>query len=156
MMIHLLVALALTSPAALLAQKHKDTTAREAGRIVSQPARDVGVAKTKVPPVLARAAEAPYSRTGTANCAQIAAGIRELDGALGPDFGEAAPVTGTKAGQIARVAGEAVVDSVIPFRGLVREVSGAGAAQRRLQAATYAGLTRRGFLRGIAQARGCR
>ncbi|MEO5866806.1 MAG: hypothetical protein ABIS14_04745 [Sphingomonas sp.] len=142
--------------AAPLFAQHKNGTAHEAERIASQPARDVGVVKTKIPAVLARAASAPYSLTSTQNCPQLTAGIQALDRALGPDFGESVPVSGTKAGQIAKIGGEALVDSVIPFRGLVREVSGAAAAQRRLQAATYAGLARRGFLRGIAHGRGCR
>ena len=117
---------------------------------------DVGIDNKKVPPVLERAARAPYATQGTANCAQIGAGLRALNGVLGPDFGAATAVSGNSAGKIAKVAGEAVVDSVIPFRGLVREVSGAASAQRRMQAATYAGLARRGFLRGMARAKGCR
>ena len=49
-----------------------------------------------------------------------------------------------------------MVNSLIPFRGVVREVSGAAAADRRLTAATQAGFARRGFLRGVHQTRGCR
>lgn len=151
-----LMACALLLPATLAAQEKKDDTLSEAGRIASRPAQDVGIAKSKVPLVLRRAAAAPYSRKGTGTCAQLTGGIRALDGALGPDFDDRSPVSENKAGKIAKVAGEALVDSIIPFRGLVREVSGAAGAQRRLQAATYAGLARRGFLRGLYQSRGCR
>jgi len=49
-----------------------------------------------------------------------------------------------------------VVNSLIPLRGLVREVSGAAPADRRLEAAIDAGLARRGYLRGLAVSRGCR
>jgi len=151
---------AVATPAAIFAQEQQeqkgDSTLSEAGRIASRPAKDVGIDKEKVPPVLQSAADAPYTMRGAASCAQLSSGIAALNGALGPDFDEEKEVSGTKAGQIAKVAGEAVVDSIIPFRGLVREVSGAASAQRRMQAATYAGLARRGFLRGIARARKCR
>jgi hypothetical protein len=49
-----------------------------------------------------------------------------------------------------------VVNSIIPFRGVVRELSGSAEADRRLQAATDAGIARRGFLRGVQRIRGCR
>ena len=49
-----------------------------------------------------------------------------------------------------------MVNSLIPFRGIVREVSGAAPAERRLAAAIDAGFARRGFLRGVLSARGCR
>ncbi len=48
------------------------------------------------------------------------------------------------------------MNSLIPFRGLVREVSGAGPAERRLNAAIDAGIARRGFLRGLQRAEGWR
>ena len=49
-----------------------------------------------------------------------------------------------------------VVNAIIPFRGLVREISGAAPEQRRLNDAIDAGFARRGFLRGIATSRKCR
>ncbi len=157
-----MIAIAGLMPAALLAQEvqqapdQHDSTLSEAGKIAARPVHDVGIDNKKVPPVLARAQQAPYSMQGAGNCAQIGASLRALNAVLGPDFGTATAVSGNSAGKIAKVAGEAVVDSVIPFRGLVREVSGAAAAQRKMQAATYAGLARRGFLRGLARAKGCR
>ena len=41
---------------------------RKTGEIVSQPARDVGLMKTKIPPILERAAAAPYSTRGLSAC----------------------------------------------------------------------------------------
>ena len=48
-----------------------------------------------------------------------------------------------------------VVSSLIPFRGLIRELSGANAQERAVQAAIQAGLARRGFLKGLGAARRC-
>jgi hypothetical protein len=59
-------------------------------------------------------------------------------------------------GKLAEAGGKSVVNAIIPFRGLVRELSGAGPAQRRLEADIQAGYARRGFLRGVATARKCR
>jgi hypothetical protein len=48
-----------------------------------------------------------------------------------------------------------VVSSLIPFRGLIRELSGANAQDRAIQAAIQAGLARRGFLKGVGAVRRC-
>ena len=139
------------------AQDNKeDSTMSEAGKIAARPVHDVGLANKKVPPVLLDAEDAPYSTRGTGSCAQISGRLRDLDKVLGPDFDVPSEDKGTRAGQIAKIAGETAVDTISPFRGRVREVSGAAAAQRRMQAATYAGLARRGFLRGMAKAKGCK
>ena len=129
------------------------TTGQDAKQVVTQPARDVGIEKTRVPPLLAEIGDDPYSMRDTGNCRQISAAIGALNGVLGGDFTGAAP---PKRRNIAKAGGAAVVNSLIPFRGLVREVSGAGPAERRLDAAVQAGFARRGFLRGLQRARGCR
>jgi hypothetical protein len=131
-------------------------TERTAGSIATQPLRDVNVKKTVVPPVLQRAIAAPYAAAGTGNCAQIRSGLRDLNAALGPDFGTGTARNEDRASQIAEQGGKAVVNSLIPFRGLVREVSGAAPAQRRLNAAMDGGYARRGFLRGMAMAKNCK
>lgn len=131
-------------------------TARTAGGIAVQPARDVGAKKVAVPPVLQRAIAAPYGASGTASCGQIRSGLAELNAALGPDFVAGAQTNENRASKIAEAGGKTIVNSLIPFRGLVREVSGAAPAQRRLNAAIDAGYARRGYLRGLAKAKGCR
>lgn len=141
-------------PAMAMAQDQpkKPSDIDEAGKIVSQPARDVGIAKTKIPPVLEQAAEGPYTLSGLGTCSAMAAKLGALDQALGPDFDD-----GPQKGEsIAKAGGKAVVNSLIPFRVVVREISGAAAADRRLAAATDAGIAQRGFLRGVYRTRGCR
>lgn len=123
------------------------------GHIVSQPARDVGLAKTKIPPLLVKVAENPYSTAGTATCGQVASAIAALTRVIGPDF-STSPAVNKK--NYAKMGGAAVINSLIPFRGIVREVSGASAAERRKNAAIDAGIARRGFLRGIQSVRKCR
>lgn len=132
-----------------------ETTLERAGDIASQPARDVGVAKTKIPSVLLAAAENPYAPPSGRGCAAIRADMAALNEALGPDFGADEQENESRAGKIAEAGGKMVVNSLIPFRGLVREVTGAAPAERRLQAAIGAGIARRGYLRGLGTARKC-
>jgi hypothetical protein len=133
-------------------EKRKETI-DDTKDVVSQPAKDVGIAKNKIPPSLVEASNAPYSLAGLRTCRQLADAVRVLNAALGPDYSAGGPNDKMSVG---KAAGGAVVNSLIPFRGVVREVSGAAAADRRLTAATQAGFARRGFLRGVLQTRGCR
>ncbi|MBU0555111.1 MAG: hypothetical protein KKD64_07490 [Alphaproteobacteria bacterium] len=152
----LLSAVFVASP--VLAQdepEKEDKTAQKAGEIVSQPVRDVGIEKTRIPELLARAVEQPYAPAGR-GCRTVINQMAELNEVLGPDFDSNAEANEDKFGSLAAAGGAAIVNSLIPFRGIVREVSGAAGAERRLEAAINAGLARRGYLRGLAVSRGCR
>ena len=138
-----------------IAAQTRRSTMSEAKHIVERPARDVGVAKRRVPPVLQRAEAGPYSTARAGSCAQIVLEVSSLDDALGPDFGRKTTRRGSKLGSIAKLGGTSVIDSLIPFRGVVRQVSGAAAADRRFAAAVNAGYARRGFLHGLYAARSC-
>lgn len=123
--------------------------------IVSQPVKDIGVKRTEIPPVLAAAEVSPYALNDAANCSAMAQALADLDEVLGPDYMvERLPVENRNA-RIAEAGGRAVVNSIIPFRGIVREVTGAAAADRALASAVDAGIARRGFLRGLQTAQGC-
>jgi hypothetical protein len=130
--------------------------ARKAGDIATQPARDVGLSKTEIPPVLVRASQAPYALSGLRTCRQLVTAIRELNEVLGPDFAGGEAPHENRTGKLAEAGGKAVVNSLIPFRGVVREVSGAAPAQRAMNAAIDAGYARRGFLRGVHKKQGCK
>lgn len=132
------------------------STGERIERIATEPARDVGLRRVTIPPVLEAARATPYTLAGTRNCVTIGRELDDLDAALGADFDATPARRGSRAGRIAEAGGRAVVNTIIPFRGVVRELSGSAEADRRMQAAVDAGLARRGFLRGIAQSRGCR
>jgi len=124
--------------------------------IVTQPARDIGVSRTEIPAVLEKAADDPYSLADLKTCKQLTAAILDLNAVLGPDFSAETAYKENRATKLAEAGGKTVINSFIPFRGLVREVSGAAAADRRLRAAEQAGFARRGFLRGVYTQRNCR
>lgn len=136
--------------------KQGDETLKKAGDIASQPAKDVGITKTKIPAVLLDAQAQPYVAAAPNSCTGISRAIAELNDVLGPDFDANAKENENKFGKLAEAGGSAVVNSLLPFRGLVREVSGAAPAERRLNAAINAGVARRGYLRGVAVSRKCK
>jgi hypothetical protein len=150
------LAVPLAGPAFAQGTHENRPNQNSAQQIVTQPARDVGVQRTEIPPVLVRATADPYSLDGLRTCAQLSTAIVELSSVLGADFDTPATPQGSEAERVAAAGGRAVVNSVIPFRSLVRELSGAADQQRRLEAAVDAGIARRGFLRGVHRARGCR
>ena len=135
--------------------KDRDVGAR-LGDAVSQPLSDANLQKKKVADVLKTALDDPYAKTGTRTCNQIIAQVTELDEALGPDLDsvEAEPDGRKRREGVGRVA-TGLVTSFIPFRFLIREVTGASQAERDYRAAVLAGVVRRSYLKGIGQQRRC-
>lgn len=138
------------------AEQPRDGVLDKAGKIATQPGRDLGLDKDEIPPVLVKAVENPYAAPPSRSCKGLKASLGELNAVLGPDFTVGRKANEGRAGKIAEAVGRAVVNSIIPFRGLVREISGAAPAERRLQAAVTAGIARRGYLRGLAAGKGCK
>jgi len=132
-----------------------DDTLDRAGRIATQPVRDVGITKKRIPQVLQEAVADPYASLPQQSCPWFNYELARLDQALGPDFDADVEEDEDKVERLALAGGEMVVNSLIPFRGLVREISGAAPAERRRLAAVNAGLARRGYIRGLAVARNC-
>lgn len=123
------------------------------GDAVTTPVSDLNLKKGEIPPLLIAAQERPYHLGGIDRCNQITAAIREFDVLLGDDID--LPQDDGQRVTAGRVA-QAAVGAFIPFRGLIREISGANTHERRMQAAIEAGIARRAFLKGYGQARGCR
>jgi len=137
-------------------EKPVANTLNKAGEIATQPVRDVGINKREIAEVLQRSADDPYATNTARTCAQISSAMRELNEVLGPDYEPGRTTRENPVGKLAEAGGKTVVNAFIPFRGLVREVTGAAPAERRYNAALDAGLVRRGFLRGLAVAKGCK
>jgi hypothetical protein len=117
------------------------------------PLSDLNLRKGEIPKLLLDAEDDPYTLAGMARCPQIAAAVGEFDAVLGDDIDVAqAKKQSMSAGRVA----QSVAGSFIPFRGVIREISGANSQERKVQAAIYAGTARRAFLKGVGQQRGCR
>lgn len=125
--------------------------------IATQPLRDLGIMPTKVADVLQKAVDDTYSLKGLGSCRSLRGAVAELDGVLGTDWDRREDRSREDpAERIAEAGLRAGVGALIPFRGVVREVTGSAAAERRLRIAVQAGQARRGFLRGVMRERGCR
>lgn len=129
---------------------------KKATEIGSQPARDVGMSKREIPPILEKAFDDPYSLKGLKTCKALASEITNLNAVLGADYVVGNEYTENRAGKLAEAGGKTIINSIIPFRGLVREVTGAAPADRHMNAVVDAGLARRGFLRGVHLKQGCK
>lgn len=123
------------------------------------PLRDLNVMKVDIPQVLLDALDDPYLRPPkSAKCPQLIALIRPLNEVLGPDIDtlpEDDPSLRAKGKATALgVAGD-LAGGAIPFRGVVRKLTGAESHDRLVAAAIIAGHTRRAYLKGLGEARGC-
>lgn len=141
---------------ALAAEPDKPVTDQTitAADVATTPANDLNLRRDEIPALLLTAQEKPYDLDGLKRCARIAAAVGELDAILGDDIdlGQAEIRRHFNPGKLAVWA----VGSFIPFRGAIRELSGANEHQRRMQLAVRAGFARRAFLKGVGHARGCR
>ncbi|MES2723458.1 MAG: hypothetical protein V4656_09915 [Pseudomonadota bacterium] len=123
---------------------------------VGQPLADFNINPSEIPDSLRKAADDPYAQDA-ASCAAMASEIAALDLALGPDLDVDAPKTTKR-----KMAGRAAVGAVrrlavswIPYRGVVRTLTGAEAHARKTQEAALAGAVRRAYLKGLGERDGC-
>jgi hypothetical protein len=133
------------------------------GDALTSPLEDLNLKKTAIPDALVRSQANPYDMTGLDHCEAIAAEIGGLDTLLGPDLDEAPPpdtASGTQkaARQVKGAAVDAAGDRVhnlIPFRGLLRRLTGAEHNARAVQDAIRSGEVRRGYLKGVGMRMNC-
>ena len=142
------ISLALASPAA--AQKVDKEDVKD---VAETPLEDLGISKDEIAEILLVAAKNPYNSQGLTTCNAIVGEIAQLDTVLGDDYDIAEE---KKDGMDAKKAAKGVVGSIIPFRGVVREISGAAGDKRKAEAAVRAGMVRRGYLKGFGQSKGCK
>lgn len=123
------------------------------------PLRDLNVMKVEIPEVLLAALKDPYTRPPRNwKCPALADLVRPLEAALGLDLDQLPSPDEDlmdRGKQTAlSVAGD-LAGGAIPFRGVVRRISGAAGHDKRVQSAILAGSVRRAYLKGLGEARGC-
>lgn len=120
--------------------------------IAMTPLTDLNLARDPIPELLLAAYAAPYASDGLDDCGELGGEIARLDAVLGPDFDVADEQREqVSLGRIAKSA----VGSFIPFRSILREVTGVADHERDFEAAIVAGLIRRGYLKGLGEQKGC-
>jgi hypothetical protein len=131
--------------------------------VAAQSFRDFGLMESKIPAVLIEAMADPYARVTPATCDQLAAEIKRLEGALGPDLD--APINTQRLSNMQRGKGQArdasldalrsTMQNYIPFDPYIRIVSGADRHDRKVRAAIQAGSVRRAYLKGMGEMQHC-
>lgn len=131
------------------------------GDAAAQPLKDLNLRRDKIPEPLKKISN-PYNVDPSLNCAQIKAEVLVLDGVLGRDFDIPPPDKKGMEERAAEGASSAFLDAVssgasgfIPYRGVVRTLTGANAHQRRVLKAYERGSHRRAYLKGLGQMKGC-
>lgn len=123
------------------------------------PLRDLNVIKTQIPEILLEALNDPYARPPRNwKCPALIALVRPLDAVLGPDI-DRVPAGDEnlmdRGKQTALGMAGDLASGAIPFRGVVRKLSGAESRDRLVQSAIVAGNVRRAYLKGLGEAKGC-
>lgn len=151
------MALFLATPAQAQKADPDQSMEKHAEDAATTPVKDVGLKKTKIPAKLIAIQDDPYSLDGLRRCAAIIKEVEELNGVLAADVNEEVDKSkAEKREETAARVGGGLLGGLIPFRGIVREVSGAAGDERKYNAAVYAGVVRRGFLKGVGRERGCK
>ncbi len=123
------------------------------GTAVQQPFQDLNLVRTDIPPVLQAADASPYERASLADCKVVTAQIAELDAQLGPDVDDKTAAGGqANSGIVSDLIQSAIG---LPFRGIIRQVTGAEQRAQAWRHAVLAGMTRRAYLKGVSAERGC-
>lgn len=123
------------------------------GDAATQPLRDIGVVQIQPPAELESAGKEPYRMADGADCGALRSEIATLDGLLGPDIDTGAKDSAFDPEELAAQALGGVVD--IPFRGVVRRVTGAETRDRAMRRARLGGQMRRAFLKGVVTGLKC-
>lgn len=138
-----------------------ETVRSEAADAATAPLEDFNLKREEIPEPL-KAVTYVYAAEPEPDCPAIAAEIATLDPVLGRDY-DADEAEGKSVSERGgELAGDAVIDGIrgaatgwIPYRGLVREVTGAARWDRKVARAYAAGAARRAYLKGLGAAKGC-
>lgn len=138
-------------------------TGGQVGEAITAPLRTLNLIKPEVAAALRGAAEAPYALPQPQTCDAIGTEVVALNTALGADLDAIASNASTSlvdrgseaANKAAIGALRNAADGLVPYGGLVRQLSGANRAAKEAADARAAGVVRRAYLKGLGQAMKC-
>lgn len=140
-------------PAAGQSGEKNDSVGGDTVDAITQPLSDLNLRSKDIPLVLQVAQLAPYDLSSVKECSAATKEIARLEEVLAPDA-DAPPDKDGIVNKGLKFGGN-MLGGFVPFRGIVRQLSGANAERAKWQAAIYAGVARRSFLKGYAQGLGC-
>jgi len=137
---------------------------KETFKAAQTPFVDLGIKRQKIPKKLEEIQPAPYALREQICCESIPDEIAQLDAILGQDV-DALPWQRGESDSYADKGSRLVQQqaagfmegqvNVLPYRGVVRKLSGAEKHARKTAAAIHAGNLRRAFYKGLGVAYGC-
>lgn len=144
------------------AQSTSDQMQGAASDAARQPLRDIGLMKKKIPYALSRIAD-PYAEPSGPGCVWITYELTQLSAALGAEVAVMPVASRASAGERgSRMARETMREMIasagsrlLPGRSVIRTISGASNAEEMYEAAQQRGMVRRGYLKGLSEARNC-
>lgn len=133
---------------------------------VQSPLVDLNIKRDDIPEHLQKISGNPYALPAPLQCSKMRDELKELDAMLGPDMQVRADGKGAvdntdyveegasmlQGEAIGFVAGKA---SFIPFRGIVRQITGAAKHSKDVATAYESGKLRRAYLKGLSSALKC-
>lgn len=141
-------------PAIAQSGEKNDSVGGDTVDAITQPLSDLNLRSKDIPLVLQVAELAPYDLSSFDGCSAVMTEIGRLEDVLGPDA-DAPPNKDGIVNKGLKFGGN-MLGGFIPFRGIVRQLSGANAERAKWQTAIYAGVARRSFLKGYAKGLGCK
>ncbi len=127
--------------------------------VAEAPLHDLNITRQAIPPILLAAITNPYAPPHPLDCAEVTRQVRALTVALGADFDEPDtpqhPSLTQKTGRVALALAHGAAESLLPFAGFVRTLSGAQRHDQLVIEAITAGSVRRGYLKGLGESRRC-
>jgi len=132
-------------------------------RAAESPLNDFNLMQDPIPEVLLLAQAQPYAPPSDLNCRALGSEVHQLDQILGPDLDYLPPIDDDNLWEqgwetSAQLGNNFMLDtteSLVPFRGWIRRLSGAKRYARQLNRAISAGIVRRAYLKGWRYTQGC-
>lgn len=150
-----------SAPNAADAITKNNQTSQKIGDAITSPLSDLNLVQNAIPQILLDAKNAPYAPVTPMTCASIAAAVVALDGALGPDLdapGHEQSWSEKGSGAVENAGVSALrhtTEGILPFRGLIRKITGAERYSEKVAQSVAAGIVRRAFLKGVGQVNHC-
>ncbi len=139
------------------------------------PLDDLNVKQIEIPPLLQKVAEDPYRSKKPIKCEEIRKELAELEVLLGPDIKAKGVKYASNESILSDVQNVEIPDTtsiansgidlarglvmgairsqtnILPFRSIIRRITGANRHQREVEEAYFAGKLRRAYLKGLAE-----
>jgi hypothetical protein len=134
------------------------STREKTGEVLRQPLKDLNVVRDAIPETLQRVKADPYAKPKEATCHAVRVEIYELDYALGEDLDVRTAADESMSKKLSNETynlARGAVSGLIPYRGILRRVTGAEKQARLINEALLAGAARRSYLKGFGESLGC-